>query len=98
MSDKTEEKKAEKTTNGAAVEEPTAGGPTAQGSRASESTANGPADSTPHPYEEILDDYPLRDAVEDPVWSVRIVKGWIWFLAICGGGIVLLTVLGFFFD
>jgi len=65
--------------------------------------AGGPADqedtvSVPHPYEEILDDYPLRDASEDPVWSIRIVKGWMWFLAVCGGGIILLTILGFFFD
>jgi hypothetical protein len=53
---------------------------------------------TPPPYEEILEEYPLRDAAEDPVWSVRIVKGWLWFLALSAGGIILLTILGFFFD
>jgi hypothetical protein len=61
-------------------------------------TAGDEEPSKPHPYEAILEEYPLREASEDPVWSVRVVKGWMWFLAICGGGIILLTVLGFFFD
>jgi archaellum component FlaD/FlaE len=72
---------------------PTAPGPTAEGSSADESV-----DIAPHPYEEILDDYALRDPSEDPVWSVRIVKWWMWFLAFSVGGIVLLLILGFFYD
>lgn len=52
----------------------------------------------PHPTEELLDEYPLRDPGEDPVWSVRIVKGWIWFLVFCILGIVLLLFLGFIYD
>jgi len=52
----------------------------------------------PHPYEELLDDYPLREPGDDPVWSVRIVKGWMWFLAFATGGIVLLLILGLFYD
>lgn len=51
-----------------------------------------------HPYEELMDDYPLREPGEDPVWSVRIVKGWMWFLAFTTGGILLLIVLGLFYD
>jgi hypothetical protein len=60
--------------------------------------ADTPPDASPHPYEEILDEYPLREAAEDPVWSVRIVKGWMWFLAFSITGIVLLLILGFFYD
>jgi len=52
----------------------------------------------PHPFEELLDDYPLRDKSEDPVWSVRIVRGWIWFMYFSIAGIVLLLVLGLFYD
>lgn len=51
-----------------------------------------------HPYEELLEEYPLRDAAEDPVWSVRIVKWWMWFLAFCFAGLLLLLALGFFYD
>ncbi len=51
-----------------------------------------------HPYEKILEEYPLRDAAEDPVWSVRIVKWWMWFLAFCFAGLLLLLALGFFYD
>jgi len=53
---------------------------------------------TPHPFEELLDDYPLRDPAEDPVWSVRIVKVWAWFMAFSIAGIVLLLILGLFYD
>ena len=53
---------------------------------------------SPHPHEKLMNDYPLREPGEDPVWSVRIVKGWMWFLAFTTGGILLLIVLGFFYD
>lgn len=60
---------------------------------------NGEAPSgSPHPIETLLEDYPLREPGEDPVWSVRIVKGWLWFLAFSVSGILLLTILGFFYD
>jgi hypothetical protein len=62
------------------------------------STAGISNDTTPHPYEELLEDYPLREASEDPVWSVRIVKWWLWILAVAVTGVVLLLVLGFFYD
>ena len=52
----------------------------------------------PHPYEELMDDYPLREPGDDPVWSIRVVKGWMWFLAFTTGGILLLIILGFFYD
>lgn len=52
----------------------------------------------PHPYEDLLDEYPLRDPSEDPVWSVRIVRGWMWFLAVTTGGLLLLLILGIWFD
>ncbi len=60
--------------------------------------ADASSDASPHPYEEILDEYPLREAAEDPVWSIRIVKGWMWFLAFSITGVLLLLVLGFFYD
>ena len=56
------------------------------------------ADEPAHPYEELLEEYPLRDAADDPVWSVRIVKWWMWFLAFCIAGLLLLLALGFFYD
>lgn len=65
---------------------------------AGNSDAAGTPDASPHPYEELLDEYPLRSPEEDPVWSVRIVKGWMWFLAFSIGGILLLLVLGLFYE
>jgi hypothetical protein len=67
-------------------------------SESSESPELPKSDGPPHPHEELMDDYPLREPTEDPVWSVRIVKGWMWFLAFTTGGILLLIVLGFFYD
>jgi len=61
-------------------------------------SADAPPDASPHPYEMIMDEYPLREASEDPIWSVRIIKGWMWFLAFSITGVVLLLVLGFFYD
>lgn len=61
-------------------------------------SADAPPDASPHPYEMIMDEYPLREASEDPIWSVRIIKWWMWFLAFSITGVVLLLVLGFFYD
>jgi len=62
------------------------------------SGADAPPDASPHPYEEMLDEYPLRETSEDPIWSVRIVKGWMWVLAVSVTGVLMLLVLGFFYD
>jgi len=64
----------------------------------SESSGSPESKGAPHPHEELMDDYPLRKPGEDPVWSVRVVKGWMWFLAFTTGGILLLIVLGLFYD
>ena len=54
--------------------------------------------ASPHPVEALLDKYPLRDPSEDPVWSVRIVRGWLYFLAFNFAWMLLFLVLGIFID
>jgi hypothetical protein len=68
----------------------TAGGP--------ESEVGAKPDATPHPYEALLDEYPLRDPAKDPVWSVRIIKGWLYFLAFNITWIILFLILGIFYE
>lgn len=94
------------TVNGSVVEGPavkgsTVGVPAENGSAAGASTdhkpaTDGPTDSTPHPLEALLDEYPLRDPSEDPVWSVRIVRGWMYFLAFNFVWMFLIFILGIF--
>jgi len=55
-------------------------------------------DATPHPFEALLDEYPLREPFEDPVWSVRIIKGWMYFLAFNFAWMLLIFILGIFYD
>jgi hypothetical protein len=51
-----------------------------------------------HPWESMLDSYPLRPPVEDPGWAVKIVKIWLGFAIASGMFILALIVLGFFYD
>jgi hypothetical protein len=55
-------------------------------------------EAAPHPYEALLDEYPLRDPSEDPVWSVRIVKGWMYFVVFNIVWIVVFLILGVFIE
>jgi hypothetical protein len=81
--------------DGPPVKSPTASEPVAEGSATNGPAGEeGPADSTPHPLEALLDEYPLRDPSEDPVWSVRIVRGWMYFLAFNFVWMFLIFVLG----
>ena len=61
-----------------------------------ESEVGAKQDATPHPFEALLDEYPLRDPSEDPVWSVRIIKGWLYFLAFNFAWMFLFLILGLF--
>ena len=45
-----------------------------------------------------LDEYPLREAGEDPRWAVNTVKGWVWFDLLCLVFVVTMLVLGVFYD
>jgi hypothetical protein len=68
------------------------------GTRNLEPASGDAPDATPHPYEALLDEYPLRDPAEDPVWSVRIIKGWLYFLAFNITWIILFLILGIFYE
>jgi hypothetical protein len=94
----TEEKKPENTDGGSTADKPVAKGPEAEVSTTDESKAAGPSISTPHPFEALLDEYPLREPSEDPVWSVRIVKGWMYFLAFNFAWMFLFFILGLFYE
>jgi len=63
-----------------------------------ESEVGAKQDATPHPFEALLDEYPLRDPSEDPVWSVRIIKGWLYFLAFNFAWMFLFLILGLFYE
>ncbi|MBN1291268.1 MAG: hypothetical protein JXB48_05450 [Candidatus Latescibacteria bacterium] len=43
-------------------------------------------------------DYPLRDPSEDPRWAVRTVKIWMWITIFCIVGILVLMILGIWYD
>ena len=63
--------------------------------------AAAPVEETPEAVEVLgtrLDDYPLREAGEDPRWAVNTVKGWVWFDLICLVFVVTMLVLGLFYD
>ena len=104
----TDENKKKKTASRSTTDEPGASRPEAEGQTIDETTAPGPTpadstppgslDSTPHPFEALLDEYPVRDPSEDPVWSVRIVKGWMFFLAFNFAWMFLFFILGLFYE
>jgi hypothetical protein len=49
-------------------------------------------------WEADLDVYPLRPPSEDPRWAVRTVVGWVVFALISLAFILVLLVLGAFYD
>ena len=49
-------------------------------------------------WEADLDEYPLREASEDPNWASRTVWIWTVFAVISLGLLVLITILGIFYD
>ena len=68
------------------------------GTRTPEPVSTDSDDTSPHPFEVLLDEYPLREPSEDPVWSVRIVKGWMYFLAFNFAWMLLFLILGIFYE
>jgi hypothetical protein len=52
----------------------------------------------PHPLEEGLDVYPLRDRAEDPRWAVRTVWIWVCLAVFLLVSIVVFLVLGLIYD
>ncbi|MDW7710163.1 MAG: hypothetical protein SCH98_06780 [Deferrisomatales bacterium] len=51
-----------------------------------------------HPWMEGLEEYPLREAEADPRWAVRTVWAWVWIGLLSLLFILVLVVLGFFYD
>jgi hypothetical protein len=61
--------------------------------------AEKPHDSqSPHPLEQGLDVYPLRDASEDPRWAVRTVWTWISIAISLLVFFIVLLILGLWYD
>lgn len=62
-----------------------------------EGTAEAAPDEEPEWAAE-LDEYPLREPSEDPGWAVWIVRIWVGFTVFCIVFILVLIVLGFWYD
>ena len=63
--------------------------------------ASPPAEETTAAVEVLgtrLDEYPLRPAGEDPRWAVNTVKGWVWFDLFSLAFVLVMLVLGLFYD
>jgi hypothetical protein len=52
----------------------------------------------PHPLEQGLDVYPLRDRSEDPRWAVRTVWTWVAIAVFLLVSILVFLVLGIIYD
>jgi hypothetical protein len=52
----------------------------------------------PHRWAAELESYPLRPAEEDAGWVIKTVKVWLWLAIASGLFILILLVLGYFFD
>lgn len=56
------------------------------------------AEAPPHPLEEGLDVYPVRDASEDPKWAIRTVWVWVGMVLFLLLFFVYLIIAGIFYD
>ncbi|HDY64602.1 MAG TPA: hypothetical protein ENH84_00010 [Phycisphaerae bacterium] len=56
------------------------------------------AEQPAHRWETEMDTYPLRTAKEDPRWAIATVGIWVCFAMFCIIFIVLLLVLGWYYD
>ena len=61
-------------------------------------TGKNGAEPADHPWERELASYPLRDAAEDPRWAVRLARGWLWTATATGLFVLVLILLGIFYD
>ena len=52
----------------------------------------------PHPWEAEMDAYPTRAPKDDPRWAIRVVTVWIAISIALLAFIVLLIILGLFYD
>ena len=63
-----------------------------------EAMAEADQDQTPHPLEEGLDVYPLRDPAEDPRWTLRVVWTWVSIAIFLLLFIITMIILGLWYD
>lgn len=61
-------------------------------------TTEANTDQTPHPLEEGLDVYPLRDPSEDPRWALRTIWTWVSISIFLLLFIVTMIILGLWYD
>ena len=53
---------------------------------------------TPHPLEKDLDVYPLRNPSEDPRWAVRTIWTWVCMAVFLLLFLIVLIILGLWYD
>ena len=97
---KTEKKPEEKTeTAESNLEQAPDSAPKATGEAEAEASANEAVSKEPSPaWEAELDEYPLRPPEEDATWAIRTVQTWLGFALFSIAFVLVMLILGFFYD